>query len=628
MMQAIRTRAGSIIVKVLFGLLIVSFGFWGIYTRSDYYSGHSPDTAVATVGDRSIRADELQRALEPALQRLRAQLGTSLDQQQMKQLGIVDTLLNQLIDRSLLDQEAQRLGLETSDEIVRSAIYDNPAFRTPDGKFDRQLFAQVLAVNRMSEEQLVARLRHDIPRADLLQAITVGVRAPRPVVDALYRYRNEKRLADIVSFPVASVATVGEPDEAALTKFYEANADLFRAPEYRAFTVASLSPADVTTAGDIPEDKLRSEYEQHKEEFATPERREIQQILAPSEEKAKEAEAALAAGKDWKEVATTIAGQDPETIELGALSRQEIPHELGDVAFELPLDKPSEPIKTPLGWHILRVVKIEAPTTQSFAEAKAKIAAELKLQDAADRLSKVGNQADDALAGGAPLSEVAAKFGLKTTTVDAADDAGQGRDGKPVSLPEPRDEILKAAFQTKQDDTSRIIDGADGSIYAVHVDKIAPPQVRPLAEVKDKAVAAWQAEQKRESAVKSAEALKDAVKPGEALAKIAGDKGLTLLAAVPLSRSERPGVPVPPALIAKLFEAKPGEVVTAADDTAAHTAQLKEIQAPESVPDAAAAALSDQLAGAQRVDIASEFTATLRRRFPVEIHRDALDRMF
>ncbi|MBV8492822.1 MAG: SurA N-terminal domain-containing protein, partial [Alphaproteobacteria bacterium] len=51
MLQAIRTRAGSIIVKVLFGLLIISFGFWGIYTRSDYFQGHSPDTVVATVGD-------------------------------------------------------------------------------------------------------------------------------------------------------------------------------------------------------------------------------------------------------------------------------------------------------------------------------------------------------------------------------------------------------------------------------------------------------------------------------------------------------------------------------------------------------------------------------------------------
>ena len=96
---------------------------------------------------------------------------------------------------------------------------------------------------------------------------------------------------------------VGQPSEAELTKFYEAHPDLFRAPEYRGFTLASLSPSDLKPAAEIPEDKLRSEYEQRKDEFETPEQRQIQQILAPTEEKAKEAEAALAAGKDFQEVA-------------------------------------------------------------------------------------------------------------------------------------------------------------------------------------------------------------------------------------------------------------------------------------------------------------------------------------
>src|SRR5215475_12246568 len=170
MLQMIRTRAGGVIVKGLFALLIISFGFWGIYTRSDYYSSHSPDTVVATVGDQTIRADELQRALQTALDRLRAQTGSTIDPQQVKQLGVLDGLLNQLIERSLLDQEAVRLNLEVSDAIVRSAIYDNPAFKGADGRFDRNLFAQVMAMSHLNEEQLVARLRRDIPRSDLLQA--------------------------------------------------------------------------------------------------------------------------------------------------------------------------------------------------------------------------------------------------------------------------------------------------------------------------------------------------------------------------------------------------------------------------------------------------------------------------
>jgi peptidyl-prolyl cis-trans isomerase D len=627
MMQAIRGRAGSIIVKVLFGLLIISFGFWGIYTRSDYFSGHNPDTVVATVGGQSIRAEDVQQQLQPALERLRAQLGASIDPQQVKQLGILDTLLGQLIDKSLLDQEASRLGLETSDEVVRSTIYDNPAFRGPDGKFDRQLFAQVLMMNRLTEDQLVARLRHDIPRADLLQAITVGATAPKAAVDALYRFRNEKRIADIVSFPVAQVADIGQPSEQDLQNFYEKNQDLFRAPEYRGFTLASLSPADIESKSEIPEDKLRSEYEQHKEEYQVPEQRDIQQILTPSEEKAKEVEAALKEGKDWNEVAKSV-GQDPETMDLGLLNRKEIPHELGDVAFELPLNEPSQPVKSPLGWHILRVTKIVPASTESFEQAKPKIETALKLADATDRLDKLGNQADDALAGGANLDEVAQKFGLKLTKVAAVDESGQDKDGKPVQIPVSPQEVLKTVFQTEKGETSRITDTQDGAIFAVHVDEVTPPAVRPLAEVKDKAVAAWQAEQKRDKAEKEADALAAAAKPDTPLAKLASEKGLTLLSAVPLSRSPQQAQPVPPALVSKIFSAKQGEVVTASNAAGAYVAQLKEIQSPATVPDEAAAGLSQQVSGEMRVDLAGEFTQALRRRFPVDIKRDELDRLF
>ena len=523
MLQAIRTRAGSIIVKALFALLILSFGFWGIYTRSPYFQGHSPDTVIATVGDEQIRADELQRALQPTIERLRAQFGGNLDQRQLKQFGIVDRVLTELIDQKLLDQEAARLRLVVSDEVIRSAIYDNPAFRTPDGRFDRALFDRVLAANRLTEDQLIVQLRRELPRSDLLQALAVGVGAARAEVDALYRYRNEKRFALIVAIPAATAGGVGEPSEADLAKFYDAHKAMFRAPEYRGFTMISLGPADLAAGITIAEDRLREEYEQRKDEFALPERRQVEQILAPSEEKAKAAEAALAAGKDWKEVATTIAGQDADSIDLGLVAQGELPPELAEAAFGLQLNQRSPPIKTAFGWHILRIVKIEPAATQTFEQVKEKLAAALVHDEAVDRLAKLGNTVDDALAGGGKLDEVARKFGLKLVTVAAADQAGRDLAGKPVALPLPAAPVLKVVFDTEKDQTSRVIDTDEGAIFAVRTDTVTPPQVPPLAEVKGKAVAAWQADQKRVAAAKQAVALAAAVASAGAGRRGAGD---------------------------------------------------------------------------------------------------------
>ena len=625
MLQAIRSKAGSLFVKGLFGLLILTFGIWGI---GDIFRNRPTDTTVATVGSQGIDAAALQSALQPALERLSMRLGTQVDLRQAKQMGIVHQVLEQLIDDNIIDQETQRMGLDVSDAVIRDAITQDPMFRGAGGGFDRNAFAALLAANHMTEPEYVARVRHDISRDDLLLSLTAGAAAPPTLVDRLYRYRNEKRVADIVALPASAEVAVGEPSAAELTKFYDAHADMFRAPEYRGFTLVSLTPSDLAKTIQIPEAKLKSAYDQRQDEFVLPERRDVQQILAPSEDKAKAVTAALAAGKDWSEAARTIAGQDPQTIDLGLVKHEDLPQNLADVAFGLTLDKPSQPVKSPLGWHILKVVKIVPPTTQSFAEVKTKLEADLAHSVAADRLYDIGNHVDDAIAGGATLDEAAAKFGLKKMAIAAIDDKGLARDGKKVELPISPAEVLKQAFATDEGRTSRVTQTSAAAIFALHTDKIVPPSVRPLAEVKDKAVAAWQAEKREADAAKQAAALVAQVKPGMSLAALAATKGLKATTSPPFQRQAENAAGVPPALVDELFATKPDGVVTASDATGSYVAQLTKIEEPRATAKDAAANLSREVTAGIQADLGDEFTGALRTRFPVEIHRETLDRLF
>jgi peptidyl-prolyl cis-trans isomerase D len=628
MLQSIRTRAGGIIVKVLFGLLILSFGFWGIYTRSPFYEDKSPDAVVATVGSREIHADAVQTALQPALERLRAQLGGTLDPAQAKQLGVVDAVVGQMVDRQLLDEEVAHLRLELSDDVVRSAITSNPAFIGPDGRFNRQQFNEVLAMNHLTEDGLVARLRQEIPRGDLLQAVTAGVRVPRPLIDAIYRYRNEKRVADVVTVPLSAAGTIPAPSDDDLAKFYEAHPDMFRAAEYRGFTLATLTTSDVSGDIKISDDRLKTAYEERKNDFDTPEQRQVQQILAASEDKAKAAEAALASGQDFKKVATEIAGQDASTIDLGLLKDNDLPKELSEAVFKLPVDKPSEPIKTELGWHILRVVKIEPPQTPTLEKVKEQLAKDLANEEAADKLDRIGTQVDDALAGGTSLSDAAAKFGLKLTTVATADLSGRDLDGKLIVLPVDMKPVLKTVFDSNENETSRVSGIQDNAIYAVHVDKVIAPRLKPIAEVKDRVVAAWQAEEKKNAVKKTADAIEAAVKNGTPLDKAAADKGFKVTTTPPLGRRPDAAAPVPAVLVVRLFAAKAGDVVSANDAAGAYVARLKEVKSPDSIPDDQAKALSTELGNAARYDMVGQLTEALKKRFPVTIHRDAIDRLF
>ena len=629
MLQAIRTRAGGIVVKVLFGLLILSFGFWGLYTRSPFFqNGQSPDAVVASVGDREIRADQLQAALRPVVERLRAQFGGALDQAQIKQLGVTDAVLEQLVNQSLLDQEAAHLRLDISDDVIRSAITSNPAFVGPDGRFNPEQFRQILTMNRMTEQSLADRMRADIPRGDLLQALTAGVRVPAPVIDAIYRFRSETRVADVVTLPLTAATGVGAPSDDDLQKFYEAHPDMFKAEEFRGFTLASLGLADVANDVSVSDDAVRTAYNERKDSLSVPEQRQLQQILAPSEDKAKAVEDALAAGQDFAKVATTIAGQDPQTIDLGLVKADDLPKPLAEAAFDLALNKPSEPIKDSLGWHILLVTKIEPSKTPTFDEAKQQLKDDLIQEAEAERLDRIANQIDDAVAARTSLADIAAKYHLTVTPIASTDIGGRDPDGKPVSIPVSSKDVLKLAFDTGANETSRVTAVEDGVIFLVHIDNVTPPHTKPIAEIKDQLVTAWTAEQKQNAVKKEADDLAASVSAGTPLAKAAADLKLTVAAPPPLSRRPQPGSTVPGPLVAKLFDAKIGDTVVANDANGAYVGQLKEIKTTDSTPADTAKGLQSDLGKAARYDLVGELTEALKKRYPVVIHHDIVDKMF
>src|SRR5439155_25853746 len=158
-----------------------------------------------------------------------------------------------------------------------------------------------------------------------------------------------------------------------------------------------------------------------------------------------------------------------------------------------------------------------------FEQVKPKLEAELSREEAEDRIYKLANRIDDVLASGAAVEDVAAKFGLKTTLVATADLGGTDPDGKPVSLPISGDAVLKLVFATAERQTSRVTEGPDGGIFAVRVSKVIPPGVKPLAEVEDRAVAAWQADKRREGVAREAEELAAAVTGDHDFAAVAAE---------------------------------------------------------------------------------------------------------
>ena len=625
MLQAIRSKAGSLIVKILFALLIVSFGVWGI---GDIFRERSAaETTVASVGDINIQADELQNALRREMERMNRMLGGNFSAEQAKQIGLPETILDRIVASDLLDLEERRLHLLVDDQVVRDAIIANPSFHNSTGAFDRNIFTNVLAANQLSEDRYVGLLRSDIARGNLTSAVTDGAIAPAALVDPLFRTRNEKRTAETILVAADKMTGIAEPSEADLRDFHAKHEDLFRAPEYRGFTALIMKPDDIAGTIEVPESKLRDEYQARLDEFQTPDRRQLEQILVPDEAKAKEVEDQLAGGKDFAAVAKDVAGQSGDTIKLGWVTRDELPPGLVDAAFALKDGEVGKPVQTSLGWHIVKATGVETGATKPFEAVRDQLAKDVARAMAADELYKRSNEIEDALAGGSTVDQVAEKFALKPIKIAAVDLDGKDPTGAPVALPNAG-EILRVAFNTDQGQTTRMNETKDNGYFLLRVDTVQPTVVKPLAEVEDRAKALWLADKRNAAAETEARAISAEVAPGKTLAAIAAEKQLAVTTTPAVTRDGAGQAKLPATLVAKMFAIKPGESAVSTGPDGWYVVQLKTVEAPDPAADAAAVGqVTEQLANGIRGDLLAQFETALRNRFPVTVRQQEIDRL-
>jgi peptidyl-prolyl cis-trans isomerase D len=627
MLQAIRSKASSFAAKLLFVVLIVTFVVWGVNFSGlvSLFGGTAANTVVATVGGREISIPQVNQQVQAQLDRMRSVLGTSIDAEQAKQLGILDQALDGMINNNLVELEIKRLGLAIGDEAVRDAILGNPAFRNQAGAFDRNVYSQMLAAEHLTDQDFTALQRTELLRAQLTSALADGMTPPKELVDALYRSRAERRVADLVTLPPSAAGTVPAPTEAQLDEYYNAHKDRFEAPERRSFDVAMLRLDDVAAGIEISEDQLKDAFDKNKGEFATPEQRHVLQLLFNDEAGAKAAAAQLAQGKDFAAVAKDTGGV---TTDLGWVGEADLQHEVSEPAFALKEGGTSDPVKDAFGWHILRVTGIKPALEQTFDQVKDKLKQELARDQAANHIADVANTIDDALAGGASFADTVKKFGLKTLSAIAVDAAGKDETGKAADLGADAADVLKAAFSTESGKTSALDEMGDDGYFVVQVGTVAPAAPRPLAEVHDAAARLWQDEARQEALQKVADAIVAEVNAGKSLKDVAAARKLTLTTSAPLPRDGGGDDKLPPPLIAKLFDAKPGAAMDEAAGDSVVIAQLASIAPADPAANKNAVdALAKDLGSSMQNDVLGEYDQALRRTFPVEVDKANLDKV-
>lgn len=624
MLQSMRQHATSWVVKILFGLLILSFGLWGI---NDIFLGER-DPTVATVAGTKIPLSQLNDGVKQEIERFQPIFGGSLDSQQAKQLGLVDQALERLIDRAVFNKAANDLGLAVGDQMVLRHIQNEPAFRNALGQFDRSYLQQVLMANNLTEERYVALLRRDLATRQL--AGVVGIDAPVPTVltESLHRYREESRIADTVVVPANAATTPPPPDEATLAEYYKANSDRFMAPEYRSVSYVAIDPAALAEEIEVSDERLRSEYAARINDFTLRERRDVDQLVLRDEGDAKRIADLMGQGRSL-DAAIKESKVSTQIIKLGWVERADLLGEIAAPVFALKAGQHSAPLKSPLGWHIVRVNGAEEGRVRSFEEVRDQLRKDVAGREAGDAAHNLSIKLEDALAGGASLEEAANQIGMKVAKVPPVDSNGLTEAGKAAPSLPPDAVFLRTVFATPENQESTMLELANNVFAVLHVDKVQPAAAKPLEQIKNDIIASWQDEQRRATAEKRAQALLDKVKGGQTLAAAAAADKLAVKTTPAFTRATHESeAGLPEAIKADVFSLQPGEAVIGESREGYVVAVLKEVRPAPALADEARSRLGDQLAQSIAGDLLDQFAGALRQRYDVEIERSVIDSRF
>lgn len=620
MLTALRNLARTWVAKVLFALLILSFAVWGI---EDMVRNFGRDLSVARVGGEAIEMEEAQLAVRREMQRLSRALGPQFQEDPQIRQAIARQAVDSLVMDRVLRLEAERLNLAVPDAAVRDFIFSIEGFRGLDGQFSRIAFEAFLRNNGLTEGEFLALARSDLARQQLTGAVRAGAAAPEALAGLLLRWELEQRAATLVTLRAADAPEPPAPAEDALRRFHENNPDLFSAPEYRDVAVAVLSADRIMREVEVPEPEIAAAYEQRRDQFEVPERRALQQVLVQDEAKAAGIALAWRDGASFSDIAAQAQAADGQALELGTMAQGDLPvPELAEAVFAQPAGGVTSPVRSPFGWHVVRVERIEPPQTRTLDEVRGALRDELAQERAADLAFDRANRVEDALAGGATLQEVANRFNLGFAEI-RTDAAGLGPDGQPVALPvieASRAPLLQTIFTTPQDASPRLQETEAGFV-AVQIREVIPPALRPFEAVEEEVRAAFIEHARRRAQEERAAALLSAVREGSTLAAAAQEAGLGSREVGGLVRDPRQSVGVPPELLGPLFELRLNSATMAPTREGFVVAQVTEITAPE--PGANPEALARLRAEVEQTvaqDLEVQFLSALRERADVRIN--------
>ena len=473
-------------MAVVMGILIVSFGIWGI---ADIFRGFGQST-LAKVGHTEISTNEFRQIFTDRLQQMGRQFGRPLTMEQARAFGFDRQVLQQIIAEAALDEEARRLGLGVSDAEIMRGIYTDPLFKGVGGGFDPQRFQSIVRQMGYTEPRYLADRRKIALRRQIVDTMTAGLQPSKTLLEALSRFQNEQRSIEYIKLGAAQAGTIDPPSPETLAAYFDDHKAQFRAPEYRKIAFVAITPEDIGKWSDVSDEDAKKLFEQRRDRYGSPEKRQVSQIVFPNVEEAQAARSRIESGLSFEDLAKE-RNLNSADVDLGLVAKSGIlDSAIADAAFSLSSGEVSQPVKGRFGVTLVKVGTIQPGIEPSYESVAQELKKDIATERARNEVATLRDKMEDERGGGASVVEAAQKLGLNPVTVEAVDRSGLTPDGQPVKSIPPGLNVVAQAFNSDVGVDNDPIQYKGGYVW-YDVLGITPPRDRSLDEVKDKVEARW-----------------------------------------------------------------------------------------------------------------------------------------
>ena len=556
MIHTVRAFLKSWFATALLSVLIVAFAITGIYQYGG--GGASMSSALISAGSRTVGDEQFKRAFERYRQQASQQSQQNVTLAMAVEHGLDRMVLEGMADQEALADQIDAMGLRPSDHLVAQQIRSNTSFFNPiNGQFDESLYRSQIATLGFVPETYERALRSEVAQGHFAAAAQAGFRAPRAYAALDAAFGLEARDASFVAIPASVVQPPPPPTDAQLTAFMAEHTAEMTRPELRIISVVRFSAAALAPTMTVDAAAVERDFNFRRDTLSTPERRTFVQIPLRNAGQAAEVTARLNRGEDPTAVARAIG---VEAIAYADRPRSAVTDtRIAAAAFSMSAGQISSVVQGDVGLAILKVTGITPGHQATLAEARAQIENGLKARAAEQRAFALSEAYDRARSAGANLTAAAAQAGVQAITLGPIAENGASMSGPPNPILTPQ--ILATAFHSlSQGQESDVIEVGRGESYAVRVERVLPPAVPPLSEVRDIVARQYMMQTMARQLRDRITAIQARIDHGESLEAIAASVHGQVGHAVGLTRAtaqQERGLG--PSLLQALFNARVGE---------------------------------------------------------------------